>query len=332
MRKVLLIAFVLPLCVKAQDIHFSQFFQVPLALNPGAIGAFEGDYRAHGVFRQQWRSVTVPYRTFGMGGDARNFKGIEGLGVGAWIYNDRAGDGQLNTFHIDLGASYEYALPQAEGHTIRAGVQVGFTSISLNPNQFQWDAQFNGAVFDPNLSTGETFARDGLSHPDVHLGFVYRYFESHRVSQQSGIALYNLTTPEIGFLNSAAAPLDTRLVIHGLLHRPINALWDIQPMVQFQSQGKFTEFIIGGAARHILYDQFGYVQAVRAGLYYRSADAGYIFAGLEQGDWQFGLSYDVNFSSLTPASNNRGGVEMTVVRIFKTRSLPKKYRLCPADI
>ena len=52
----------------AQDIHFSQFFNVPMGLNPGCIGQFDGDYRAHGVFRQQWRSVTVPYRTFGLGG------------------------------------------------------------------------------------------------------------------------------------------------------------------------------------------------------------------------------------------------------------------------
>lgn len=61
----------------AQDIHFSQFFNVPMGLNPGCIGQFDGDYRAHGVFRQQWRSVTVPYRTFGLGGDARDFKGVK---------------------------------------------------------------------------------------------------------------------------------------------------------------------------------------------------------------------------------------------------------------
>ncbi|MFN3874455.1 MAG: hypothetical protein ACK4L7_00905, partial [Flavobacteriales bacterium] len=34
-----------------QDIHFSQFFNVPLALNPACIGQFDGDHRAHGVFR-----------------------------------------------------------------------------------------------------------------------------------------------------------------------------------------------------------------------------------------------------------------------------------------
>ncbi|MCB9179736.1 MAG: type IX secretion system membrane protein PorP/SprF, partial [Flavobacteriales bacterium] len=57
----------------AQDIHFSQFFHTPLANGPGSIGAFDGDYRINGIYRQQWRSVTRPYRTFGLGADAANF-------------------------------------------------------------------------------------------------------------------------------------------------------------------------------------------------------------------------------------------------------------------
>jgi type IX secretion system PorP/SprF family membrane protein len=332
MRRFLLIACVFPVFLHAQDIHFSQFFQVPLGLSPAAIGAFEGDYRVHGVFRQQWRSVTVPYRTFALGGDARNVKGVEGLGAGIWMYNDRAGDGNLNTFHLSIGASYRYDLPDNEGHSIQGGFQAGFTNITLDPNEFRWDAQYNGSFYDPNLSSGETFQRDGLTHSDVHLGVMYRFFESHRISQQAGVALYNITTPEIGFFDSPGAPLDMRFVVHAIVHRPMNELWDIQPMFQYMQQGKFTEFDIGASVRRVLYDQYGFVQAVRAGLYYRSKDAGYIFAGLDQGDWQFGLSYDINLSQLVPASRNRGGLEMSAVYIIRKRPIPKKYRVCPIDI
>src|SRR5262245_33392920 len=82
--------------VHAQDIHFSQFFNTPYATSPANIGLFDGQYRAGGVFRQQWRSVTRPYRTFGLGGDAANVAGVTGLGAGLWLYNDRAGDSRLN--------------------------------------------------------------------------------------------------------------------------------------------------------------------------------------------------------------------------------------------
>lgn len=332
MRIILLITLLCSGMLNAQDIHFSQYFHVPLGQNPAAIGAFEGDYRIHGVFRQQWRAVTVPYRTFGAGGDMHQVSNIEGLGAGMWLYNDRAGDGRLNTFHINIGGSYEYELPDAEGHSVRGGLQLGYTTRNLDPQQFQWDSQYNGAFYDPNLPTGEQFTTDVSSHFDLHTGLLYRFFQDHRNSQELGLALFNINTPEIGFLNRDPAQLNTRVLCHFAIQRPVNEFWDIIPSMQFQSQGQFNEFIVGGSARRILYDQYGFVQAVRAGLYYRSADAGYIYAGLDQGDWQFGISYDINLSDLVPASRSRGGLELTAVRIIRTRPVPKKYRSCPSDI
>ena len=67
--KSLLVAAVLACCGltgMAQDIHFSQFYFSPLNLNPAATGIFDGDYRIAGNHRQQWRSVTTPYTTFGI--------------------------------------------------------------------------------------------------------------------------------------------------------------------------------------------------------------------------------------------------------------------------
>ena len=71
----------------AQDIHFSQFFNAPYAQSPANIGQFDGDYRAGAIYRQQWRSVTTPYSTFGIGGDAAHFVGVDGPGLGAPLYN-----------------------------------------------------------------------------------------------------------------------------------------------------------------------------------------------------------------------------------------------------
>src|ERR1043165_3652339 len=46
-----------------QDLHFSQFFEAPLLRNPSLAGIFTGDIRFQGVYRSQWGSVTVPYKT-----------------------------------------------------------------------------------------------------------------------------------------------------------------------------------------------------------------------------------------------------------------------------
>jgi hypothetical protein len=48
---------------KAQDLHFSQFFEAPLLRNPALAGLYEGDIRVQGVYRNQWNSVSFPYQT-----------------------------------------------------------------------------------------------------------------------------------------------------------------------------------------------------------------------------------------------------------------------------
>jgi hypothetical protein len=123
---------------QAQDIHFSQFFNAPYAQSPANIGQFTGDYRVGAIYRQQWRSVTVPYSTFGIGGDAAQFLGVDGLGIGAWIYNDKAGTSHLNTFHADLGASWTQRFGEANDQALTFGVQGGFTSVSIDYNSLRF--------------------------------------------------------------------------------------------------------------------------------------------------------------------------------------------------
>ena len=56
--------------IKAQDIHFSLWDMSPLNLNPAMTGQFDGDYRFNGNHRNQWSSVTVPFTTYSLSGDA----------------------------------------------------------------------------------------------------------------------------------------------------------------------------------------------------------------------------------------------------------------------
>lgn len=319
--------------ILAQDIHFSQFFNTPLALGPGTIGQFDGDQRVSGVFRQQWRSVTVPYSTFGLGGDAGHVAGVEQLGLGAWLYNDRAGDSRLNQFHLSLGASWTERFGSARDHSLTAGIQAGLTSITLDNGGLSFDAQYNGFYYDPQLDNGESFARDGMLHPDVHVGGVYRYHPEARQLFQLGISLFNLTTPQIGFLGEPGSPLDRRTSVHAITQFPISTKLDLLPMGQFMMQGTFQELDLGANLRYILLDRYALTRALIIGLHYRASDAGYIHAGLEYDDWTFGVSYDVNTSDLVPASRNRGGMEFTVIRIIKKRSLiPVRFKACPDQL
>jgi type IX secretion system PorP/SprF family membrane protein len=317
----------------AQDIHFSQFFNAPLALGPGAIGQFEGDHRLNGLFRQQWRSVTVPYRTFAFGGDAAAFAGIKGLGAGAWLFSDRAGDSRLTQTHISIGANWTQPFGAKGEHTVSGGAQVGFTALSLDSRALSTDNQFNGITFDPSLPTGEPFARDGLFHADLRAGALYRYRPARRELYQVGLGLFNLTRPAIGVLGEPGVPLDIRASFHVITRFPVHERFDLLPMAQYMAQGTFRELDLGANLRYILLDRFGLERAVQLGLHWRADDAGYLYAGVEYDDWTFGLSYDVNTSDLVPASRNRGGIEFAVVRILRKRpAVPAMFKACPDQI
>ncbi len=317
----------------AQDIHFSQFFNAPLALGPGSIGAFKGNYRLNAIFRQQWRAVTVPYRTFALGGDAANVVGVKGLGLGAWAFNDRAGDSRLQQFHFSIGAGYSLQLDQTGNSVLTTGLQGGFTSLSLDNNALSFDAQYNGSQYDPSRATGEQFSRSSMAHPDLNAGMVYRYSPTDRELIQAGVGLFNLTTPKIGFLGEPGVPLDRRITVHVITQFPISKKLDVLPMVQYMKQGAYEELDLGANLRYILLDNYGLKRAVQFGGHYRAADAGYLYAGFEYDDWTFGLSYDINTSDLLPASRNRGGIEISLIRIFKKHpAVPVRYKACPTQL
>ena len=69
MRKILLSLFAFLIVTHtatpllAQDIHFSQFWMSPLIQNPANAGG-EEDIRAILNYRDQWKSIGTPYKTF----------------------------------------------------------------------------------------------------------------------------------------------------------------------------------------------------------------------------------------------------------------------------
>src|SRR5213082_2142319 len=93
--------FVLAICIlyystNAQDLHFSQYFNSPLLVNPANTGfAPDVDWRAGINYRNQWASITPnPYKTMYAWGDIQLFNNrFENgwVGVGAGLLRDAAG-------------------------------------------------------------------------------------------------------------------------------------------------------------------------------------------------------------------------------------------------
>ena len=103
--------------VSAQYIHFDQFGNAPLNLNPGLAGVFGGDLRFVGNHRTQWRGVPVPYST--VSGSVEN-KFYHKAGkydryfTGGLLLNyDR--QGSLHLTSMQLAVPLTYTAPLARG-------------------------------------------------------------------------------------------------------------------------------------------------------------------------------------------------------------------------
>jgi type IX secretion system PorP/SprF family membrane protein len=326
----------------AQDIHFSQFFQSPLLLNPALCGQFEGSYRMGINQRTQWRSVTTPYSTFAFGTDANNLTLPDGIfnsedgnfkelpfHGGISIYSDKAGDSQLKTTGVNLIAGQQFKLPFDEKASFHAGAMLGFTSMKIDYSKLTYDSQWNGVNYDPNAPTNEIFPRAGRGYFNLNIGATYARPIDEKRSFTAGMSFYNLSRPKQSFFDEGYVKLDARFNLHGSYKQVINNELSIEPMLLLMRQGKYTEFNVGGMAHYTLSEKPWARNGVYAGLFIRAKDSGFFVVGTQYGPWNAAISYDINTSSLKPASNGRGGLEFSLLHTFSKFPRKMNAKTCP---
>ncbi len=302
----------------------------PLNLNPAMTGQFEGDYRFDGNHRNQWSSVTVPFTTYALSADARNIFGKKNYSGGVQINQDRAGDSQFNTFQFNVSGAYQLNLQGDSLNNLSFGVQLGVSNRSLTYDPLQFDAQYNGFQYDGTLASQESFARAGRTYLNTNVGVGYFKKIDQRKVVTGGIGFFNLLKPKQSFFNDDNIKQDIRLAIHANAEWKVADKWDVLPSMIFSSQGKYKEFNFGANARYVITDFMGMYRAAWLGVFYRNKDATFITLGVNYDAWKVGLNYDINLSTLRPASNGRGSFEIAVQYIIKLNK-PKRvmHRICP---
>lgn len=314
----------------AQDIHFSQFNSSYLNLNPALTGSFDGDYRFNGNFKNQWSSVSEPYRTISFSAEAKSIvKKIPALHLGILVFNDEAGVGGLQTTHANLSAAYSYGLNKDSTLILKGGVQLGYAGRSINFDNFTFDNQYNGRRFDPTLDKGENFDQSSFGDFNINSGIAAEYQYDVRKVYTIGFSAFNLSSPNQSFQGSNI-PLDIRTTLNLSGDHIISEKMDIMPSILFSRQGKFNEVLIGSNLRY-RFNGVNYLKKnLYGGIWYRNQDAIIVSAGLDYFQWNVGLSYDVNISDLETASNNRGGLEIAITYIFSDfKPKIRRYKVCP---
>lgn len=314
--------------VQGQDIHYAQFHNVPLYQSPAMTGLMNGDYRISGVYRSQWESVPVQYRTFGLGFDMKVLESKSGvLGAGLFISRDQAGDSNLSLTTINLSAAY--TLRMGKKSLVTLGFNVGSGQRSFDFLRLTFDNQFNGDQFIPDSNTGENFENTNNFYIDLGTGLNYRFQASRRTKLDIGVGAMHLNQPDQAFDDDDEINLPMRLTAYLNGSFRMNAKSDMLIRGLFHNQSPYQETAFGLGWRYHLSFKKSKETALSFSTHYRLGDAIIPMIEIDYGPWRGGLSYDINISDFNVATNNRGGPEITLMYIItKVKPLPE-YKACP---
>ena len=327
---------------QSQDVHFSQFYETPLLINPGNAGFFNGDIRGIVNYKNQWGNIGNPYTTYMFSIDGRVLKNKVNkvhLGAGLTVYSDKAGKSEFGTTQV-LGALT--AAVKLDGkNLISAGFNGGFAQKGINNTNLEWGNQYDNttgtynSTFDPN--EGNALLSENTSYADFGAGISWRFnsrpsnmTSNDRISANFGIALFHLNQPKQGFYAGDVESLYSKLVIHGMTYIGIkNTTLAIIPSFLLYKQKSQQEIIVGGLIRYALSEESKYTgfvkeSAIFLGGHYRLGDAFIPSVYFEISSFSIGVSYDITLSELQTVTGASGGVEISLRFInpnpFKNKS------------
>ncbi len=321
--------------LSAQDLHHSQFWMNPIAINPASAGFFNGDFRAGTAYRNQWLAVTVPYQTFGLWADAPVVKRMvqqDIVGAGVLLDADRAGDSKYSTLQANGCVSYSKALNRRNNHFMTVGLSLGFSQKRFQPSELMHGDQYVDGKYDPDAPTLENYPYTAFSYADVGGGVQWFYQNRAGVIFQAGLSALHLNRPPQSMLKDEKVRLPEKYT--GLFHVQLPLGGEncyLQPSLYMCRQDVYSEIMAGMLGSYAFsYDRTRGVTSLMGGVDYRLGDALYLVVGGEWRHFQLLVSYDFNVSSLSTASHGRGGVEVNLQYVYKKPYVIRRHEIpCP---
>lgn len=330
----------LSLSATGQDLHFSQISQMPLLLNPGATGMMDGEMRASLQHRNQWIGSGGKFNNTMVAFDLNMLKDQDFskgfLGLGAFFFNDAAGDGNYGKQSGSISLSGAIPMGRGGNHVLSLGLQAGFASSNINGQNLIFESQWNGTTYDENILSGEAIV-PSYSYSDVSTGLYYTVDGSNNTFAgkskskfTAGIALFHANKPTLRYNIASTERLPRKLVLH------TNYLKDVPgSKVQFSLdasqffQGKHAETILGGMFGYKLNENgasAGSNSMMGLGLHLRSLESLIPSVMIQRKGFRFEFSYDATVSYLRK-SPGAGSVEFSLVYTYFDQGLFKGGRI-----
>jgi type IX secretion system PorP/SprF family membrane protein len=327
MKKLIILCCIFFLLEKAsaQDPHFSQFFSSPLTLNPAFTGKFDGNVRVAGNYRNQWPEINNAFTTATASVDfhimQQSIPSNDTWGLGFMAYNDNSAAGAVKFNYATISTAYHKGLDEEGYHQLSAGFQLTYANMMINTSQLTFEDQLTDVGF--TGVTSEIFNNSTLksSYIDVNAGVLYNGSTTDRNNFYFGVSLYHINSPKQDFTGGLYR-LSPRATLHAGTYFPLgedgNITLHLSGIQSFQ--GGASETVLGGAFQFSVNNDTEKPVSFYAGSWLRLNDAVIPYLGLEYDNFRLGTTYDVNTSSLKTASQGIGGIEVSLIYIYKPSS------------
>jgi type IX secretion system PorP/SprF family membrane protein len=299
--------------LKAQDLHFSQFFEAPLLRNPSLAGLYEGDIRVQGVYRNQWSSISFPYQTGSLNADYKFpvGKGEDFMSAGIQFLFDRAGTVALQTSHFLPVVNFHKSLSANRNTYLSLGFMAGLVTRRLDRSRVTTNNQYDGFEYNGSLPDGELFAAN-YAYFDANVGMSFSSTigadEQHLFFL--GLAYHHFNKPVNSFYrNINHLP---KWVLSGGLKLNVDMYSYVTFHGDYTRQWPYQELIGGAMYSRKVGDEDVPTYTIHGGMYVRYKDAVIPVVKMDYYPFSLAFSYDINVSKLATASQNRGGVEVSL--------------------
>ncbi|MFN8322668.1 MAG: PorP/SprF family type IX secretion system membrane protein [Chitinophagales bacterium] len=335
-------------CSMGQDVHFSQYYNAPLLLNPAFTGFTQGITRINIQHRNQWFSATnngffkSPYMTTSASVDAPFKIKNDILGAGLFIASDQAGANTFSTVITQASVSYIKTLGKKNNHRLAAGFQIGYTYQSIKVENFQFASQFDdNNEFNPAQTSynPENIGRGNIGYLNLNFGMLWYSKLSDKFAMYTGGSFYNVTTPSHNILPNQKRDLYWRWNAHGGLDIFLGKKYHILPSGMFMRQG-VNDQLNTGLAFGVDFDtrRTNNGMAMTLGVFNRihnltsgvTSDAIITYVSYEGSGFKVGFSYDATISKLKNAGSGVGALELMLGYTIKSKDF--NYRnspICP---
>jgi type IX secretion system PorP/SprF family membrane protein len=323
----------------AQDLHYSQFYNYSMAINPALTGRIREDFRISAIYRNQWKQANATFATTSISGDM-NFisipKFLDKMGAGLIVTNDELPNGIFKNQSAYASVAFHKSLGTFKRHRVSLGIQGGYVrkNVSKNGLYTRSDVENFQAPTGNFQSTDATVSgASSFGYGDVNGGAFWDFTVNKALELSAGISAFNLTKPnDYIYKNIAqgdASQLPRRYIGTLSASYHLSKRVTLLPAVMYMNQAYASDLNMGLAAGY----HFNQKKDITAllGVWYRNSDAFIVMAGMKIKNYKVAFSYDATTSDLndvkkaTNVKDNAviGAYEITITYVgFLKRALP----------